>query len=167
MAIDHQKRNAKRRFPSQQPLYRYWEHLKKRCDRQGIPLQQAWRDSYAAFAAAVGDPPVPGKYRLVLINPARGFVWYNVRWLPTKRALAPERLRWLSYRGQRDEAWTWAKRFGIPLSDMERRLDSGWTLRRLDHHGRRLKAERERRKRRLAQAGVTVPNPEATDTLSE
>lgn len=167
MAIDHQKREAKRRFPSQQPLYRYWEHLKRRCAKRGIPLQQSWRDSYAAFLEDVGEPPEQGKHRLVLINPSRGFVWYNVRWVTESRAQTPEKLQWLSYRGQRDEASTWAKRFGIPVSELERRLARGWTMRRLDHYGRRLQQERQHRQRLLAQAGEAAPNPDFVSTLSD
>lgn len=162
MTITFQRRAAQQ-YPSKQPLYRYWEHLRRRCAEKGIPMQSAWRQSYQTFIEAVGEPPAGRKYRLVLINPERGYVWYNVRWLTERRAARPEQWRWLPYRGRRDEAQVWAKRFGIPLRELERRLDRGWTLRQLDHYGRRLAAEAQAQEERIRQAGVTVPNPDVAD----
>lgn len=158
---DDYYREARQGFRSKQPLYRRWEGTRRLAKDKGIPFQSSWRESYDAFVDDVGDPGDVAQYRLVLINPDRGYVWYNVRWVPLTRIKQTKELLWLSYRGHRDEACNWAAQFGVPLETFLRQLENGATLRQLDFLGRKLKKERAKAARRLAQAGVAVSNPNA------
>lgn len=160
MAITHQTK-ARRQYRSKQPLYLTWEYIRKKAAKRSIPLQAQWRLSYDAFEKDVGPLPEGEKVRLVLINPERGYVWYNVRWLPEWRAKQYGKLEWLVYQEQRDEALTWARRFGLTLSEFQRLRSKGWSMRKIACHGEKLRSEKAKQALALVQAGVAVPNPDA------
>jgi len=157
---DDYYRKARKGFRSKQPLYRRWEGTRRLAKDKGLPFQQSWED-YDAFVADVGDPGDVSQYRLVLINPERGYVWYNVRWVPLTRIRQTKELLWLSYRQHRDEASNWATEFGVPLETFLSELEQGASMRQLDFLGRKLRKEQAKAAKRLAQAGVAVPNPKA------
>lgn len=146
-------------YPSRQPLYRLWSYLKRKVKEQGIPMQRSWRKSYERFRDDVGEPPVFTKYRLVLIEPSLGYVWSNVAWIPLKRVLSGRPLRWISFKEKRKELSIWAQEFDMTVSDLERVLERGWSMRKVACAYEKRLREKRAIEAAIKRAGCTVPNP--------
>lgn len=105
-------------------IYRRWQHMIQRCHNpndkdyvkygaKGIQVCQAWRESFAAFYADMGDPPT-SKHTLDRLDNARGYEPTNCRWAtPQEQADNRRRTTMLTVDGVTKPLTTWAREVGI------------------------------------------------------
>ncbi len=146
---------------SHTPEYRAWYHLKRKAEKEGIPFQRSWRESFEQFKADVGEPPMPTGYQIVLRKPELGYVWSNVYWISSRRVNSHKPLVWLKYKRGLHEASQLAEAFGITLEVFEKWRERGWSVRKIEVQAKKLYEQKERHLWALRKAGQIKPNPNA------
>jgi hypothetical protein len=113
--------------------------MKQRCHNQadagykvygarGITVCDEWRDSFAAFRAAVGDPPAPGM-SIDRIDGTKGYEPGNVRWATSEQQMSnTSRTRHLNYKDETLTMKQWSVRMGIPYATLRQRIDKGMSV---------------------------------------
>jgi hypothetical protein len=124
---------------SRSKLYKVWTSMKQRCHNQadagykvygarGITVCDEWRDSFAAFRAAVGDPPAPGM-SIDRIDGTKGYEPGNVRWATSEQQMSnTSRTRHLNYKDETLTMKQWSVRMGIPYATLRQRIDKGMSV---------------------------------------
>lgn len=121
------------------PEYRAWIGMIMRCENpalkyyhryggRGIRVCEEWRGSFAAFLADVGRRPT-GNHTLDRIDNNGNYEPGNVRW-STRREQANNRQnnRQIQHGGESLTLTQWARRTGIPVGTIFKRLSSGWSV---------------------------------------
>lgn len=102
------------------PDYRYY-------GGRGIEVCEAWRDSFAAFLADMGEKP-EGR-SLDRIDNEVGYEPGNCRWATKHQQMQNTRAtRLITFAGQTMGLNAWAKRVGINKQSLSDRLRRGWPL---------------------------------------
>lgn len=123
------------------PLHRVWMTMKERCHNpnnhkypdyggRGITVCPAWRESFEAFLADMGERPSTG-HSIERINNDGNYEPSNCRWATPDEQSANRRNNiWVEWQGRRMILRDAIATAGLPRKSVERRLKRGWTLER-------------------------------------
>ena len=126
------------------PEYRCWSSIKTRCynpnsrgyqwyGARGISMCQAWRDSFTAFLAHIGQRPTD-LHTLDRIDNDGNYEPGNVRWATRNEQSQNTRLtRLLAHDGETLSLSAWARRLGIDPKSLRERLRHNSTAVALSH----------------------------------
>lgn len=125
--------------------YARWRTMIDRCHKinsvpyrtygaQGVTVCEAWRKSFAAFLADMGDCPSSGM-TVDRVDNARGYEPGNCRWA-TRSEQGRNRTNntLLTLNGVTLCIADWAERLGIPANRISARLHRGWSIERALTH---------------------------------
>lgn len=106
-------------------LYAVWKGMRRRCGvvgtrsdytLRGVTIYPEWAESFAEFAAAVGQPP-SSAHQLDRIDNDAGYVPGNVHWvLPKENANNRSDNVVIEMYGKRQTLQQWCDEFGVPRS---------------------------------------------------
>lgn len=114
-----------------QALYRRWATMKQRCENRknpffknygarGITVCEAWRDSYDAFLADMGQPP-SAKHTLERIDNDAPYSPENCRWaLPSEQLRNQRRTILITVGDETLSAKDWAAKTGVSYQRITR-----------------------------------------------
>lgn len=124
--------------PSPSPTYRTWASMIQRCINQntktypryggrGITVCDAWRSSFEAFLADMGERPVDTE--LDRIDNDLGYYADNCRWV-SRRDQVNNRsnTRLLTFKDETKPISRWAEEYGLTYFTLYGRLRSGWPV---------------------------------------
>lgn len=141
IAAKNTKHGHASRNGSLSPEYKAWAAMVRRCTNpkqknfpyyggRGITVCDRWRESFAAFLADVGPQPADGgpwsldRYPDVDGNYAPG----NVRWATRlSQANNKRNSKLVTHAGETLTVAQWARKTGLSVGTLTRRLKSGWT----------------------------------------
>ena len=119
------------------PTYKSWSEAKQRCHNsendkhewygaRGIKMCQRWRDDFAAFLEDMGERPAGMTLDRKNVN--GDYEPSNCQWATTMEQAANKRNnRMLNIQGESIHLAEAARRYGVKLGTIWRRLESGWT----------------------------------------
>ncbi len=94
---------------------------------QGVTVCDAWKNSFEAFLADMGERP-PGK-TLDRVNGAKTYAPGNCRWATTQEQSDNRKnVRLYPYLGQMKTAAAWARELPISRTTLYRKLSAGLTI---------------------------------------
>ncbi len=121
------------------PLYRRWRHMIQRCEvpqnigfplygGRGIRVCHAWRVSFAAFAADMGEPPT-SRHSLERIDVNGHYEPGNVRWATVYEQGRNKRNNHrISHDGLTLTLIEWSERLQINRATLAYRMHAGWSI---------------------------------------
>jgi len=119
------------------PEYRIWASMIQRCHNprcrsyanyggRGIFVCDAWRNSFAAFLADIGERPMK-TLTLERIDNDRGYEPGNCRWATRADQQKNRReTRLITFNGRTEPALVWSREVAVSYRTILRRLDAGW-----------------------------------------
>ena len=120
------------------PTYRSWQCMIRRCydvrntsypryGGRGIEVHDAWKDSFIAFLADMGERPP--KHTLDRIDNGRNYEPENCRWATWQtQQRNRQNNRMIEFNGETLCMTEWANRLGVKPATIHWRLAAGWAI---------------------------------------
>jgi hypothetical protein len=121
-------------------LHRIWSGMKNRCSNpndpgfkyygeRGVKVCERWKDSFANFAADMGEPPTE-KHSIERIDNEKDYCPENCKWATVSEQNNNRRnTRFVTFNDQTKPLADWCRELGLPYFNTHRRIFVfGWTV---------------------------------------
>ena len=138
MVLKRQQETGRTHGMRQSRVYGIWHGMKQRClnpnakeykwyGARGIQVCEAWKDSFEAFYADMGDPP-SDQHSIERRNVNGCYEPDNCYWRTVEDQHSNMRSNvFLEHNGRRQTVTQWAKELGIPVATLYWRRKNKWT----------------------------------------